>query len=424
MNYCWRFPGFILTLLFLFCLFSGPVLAGQEEVTIAVVWGGKELEAFKTVVAPFEERSGLDIVIESVGRDLPTVLMTRFHAGNPPDLAVMPNPGQMKEFILEKGLVPLDKNIVKNHQKAIAELGFFQGTLYGIFLSADLKSLIWYSPEQFEAAGYRVPATWPELIDLSDRIVADGRKPWCIGLESGAASGWPGTDWIEDILLRTAAPEVYDRWVKHEIEWTDPHIHRAWETFGRIARNNEYLFGGTTGELATNFGDSPLNLFSKPPRCYLHRQATFIQSFIKKFNPDLVPGKDYDIFVFPSIDEEYGTPLVGSGDLISVFRDTDGAGRFTAYLASSEAQEIWIKNTGKLGVNEKMDLSLYEDPVAARAAEILRSARVFRFDGSDLMPAAVGSGSFWKGVLDYVSGEDLDKVLRSIEESADYAYGE
>lgn len=413
-----------LSFFFAFWLLAGPVSASQKRVTIAVLWGGKELEAFRSMVAPFEKRSGIEIVIESLGRDLPTVLMTRFHAGNPPDMAAMPNPGQMKEFILEKGLAPLHQEIIKNHQKAIAELGSYKGRLYGVFISADLKSLIWYNPRRFKAAGYKVPNTWQELIALSDKIAEDGAKPWCIGLESGAASGWPGTDWIEDILLRTAGPEVYDRWVNHEIKWTDPRIYRAWEYFGQIARNNKYLFGGTTGVLTTNFGDSPVNLFSEPPRCYLHRQATFIQSFIKKADPNLVPGEDYDIFVFPAIEKRFGTPLVGSGDLISVFRDTPESRQFMDYLASLEAQEIWIKKTGKLGINEKIDLSIYKDPITAKAAGILREARVFRFDGSDLMPAAVGSGSFWKGVLDYINGEDLHNVLRRIEESADYAYGQ
>lgn len=406
-----------------FWLFTSPVFADKGKVTIAVVWGGKELEAFKTMVAPFEKESGIDIVIESVGRDLPTVLMTRFQAGNPPDVAAMPNPGQMKEFVLENGLVPLDEKIIKNHQKAIAELGFYKGKLYGIFISADLKSLIWYNPKQFNARGYKVPRTWQALIALSDKIVADGGKPWCIGLESGAASGWPGTDWIEDILLRTAGPEIYDKWVNHAIKWTDPKISRAWEYFGQIARNKKYLFGGTTGALTTNFGDSPQGLFSDPPGCFLHRQATFIQLFIKKSNPDLVPIKDYDIFVFPAIDEQFGTPLLGSGDLISVFKDNVESRQFIKYLASSKAQETWIKKTGKLGVNKKMELSIYEDPITAKAARILREAKIFRFDGSDLMPAAVGSGAFWKGVLDYINGEDLGKVLRRIEESAEHAYG-
>jgi alpha-glucoside transport system substrate-binding protein len=411
----------LLSLALVFCMVR-PIPAHQQTLTIAVLWGGKELNAFKTMVAPFEKKSGIEILIEPVGRDLPTVLMTRFFAGNPPDLAAMPNPGQMKEFILNKGLVPLDKRTIENHEEAIAELGLYKGKLYGVFISVDIKSLIWYSPKQFEAESYKVPDTWDELIALSEKIAADGRKPWCIGLESGAASGWPGTDWIEDILLRTAGPKFYDRWVNHEIKWTHPKIFKAWDYFGQIARNSKYLFGGTTAVLTTNFSDSPLSLFSDPPGSYLHRQATFIQQFIKKNNPELVPMKDYNIFVFPSINNKFRKPLLGSGDLISVFKDSVEARRFIRYLASSEAQRIWIKETGKLGVSKQIDISLYEDPIAIQAAKILHRAPAFRFDGSDLMPAAVGSGAFWKGVLDYVSGENLDKVLRNIEESAEYAY--
>ncbi len=398
-------------------------VAQQGRVNIAVIWGGDELEAFEATVAPFEKKTGIDVVVESVGRDLPTVLVTRFQAGNPPDMAAMPNPGQMREFVAQQGLVALDKSIVADHPQAFVDLGSVKGKLYAIFIAADLKSLVWYSPKNFRAKGYKVPATWAELIALSDQIVADGGKPWCIGLESGAASGWPGTDWIEDIFLRTAGPEVYDRWVNHEIEWTDPVVQRAWEHFGRIARNEDYVFGGTTGALTINFGDSPAAMFTDPPGGYLHRQATFIQSFIKKANPDLVPVKDYDIFVFPPIDPKHGNPLLGAGDLISAFKDTPETKRFMEYLASAEAQEIWVGKLGKLGVNTKVDPAVYPDPITGKAAEILREAKAFRFDGSDLMPAAVGSGTFWTGILDYVSGKNLETVLKRIEESADEAYG-
>jgi alpha-glucoside transport system substrate-binding protein len=402
----------------------GHGIAGQGRIHIAVLWGGDELAAFEAMVAPFEKKTGIDIVIESVGRDLSTVLVTRFHAGNPPDMAVMPNPGQMREFVARKGLIALDRSIVADHPQAFVDLGSIEGKLYGVFIGADLKSLIWYSPKQFKARDYTIPANWGELMALSDRIVAEGKTPWCMGLESGAASGWPGTDWIEDILLRTSGPEVYDRWVNHEIEWTAPPVYRAWEYFGKIARNEKYLFGGTTGALTINFGDSPSAMFMDPPRSFLHRQATFIQGFIRKANPDLVPGRDYDIFVFPIIQHRHGNPLLGAGDLMSAFKDTTETKRLMAYLASAGAQEIWAGKIGKLGVNTRVDPAIYPDPITAKAAGILRTAKSFRFDGSDMMPAAVGSGAFWRGVLDYVSGKDLASVLNMIEKSADEAYGD
>ncbi len=396
--------------------------AQKEKVNIAVLWSGEELQAFNKTVEIFEEDTGIDVTVESAGRNLSTVLVTRVKAGNPPDVAVIPNPGQMEEFVNKDALVSLDKSIAENHTKAFVDLATVNDNLYGVFMSADLKSLVWYNPKEFEKQGYEIPETWDELIELSDQIVADEGTPWCIGLESGAASGWAGTDWIEDIMLRTAGPDMYDAWVNHEIEWTDAVVHRAWKKFGSIIKNPDYVFGGTTGALTINFGDSPAGLFTDPPRCYMHRQATFIQSFIKDQNPDLVVGEDYDIFVLPPIDKEHGNPLLGAGDLISAFNDTEAANKLMEFLASAEAQEVWVKELGKLAVNTKVSSEAYPDPVTSKAAEILSEAKTFRFDGSDLMPSAVGSGTFWTGVIDYVSGEELTGVLKDIERSADEAY--
>lgn len=399
--------------------------AAAQQVSIAVVWSGNELDAFKAVIAPFEAETGIDVVIDEVGRDLPTVLPVRVAAGNPPDLAALPNPGQMKEFAEQGALVALDdlENLA-DHPAAFVNLATVGDHVYGIFIAADLKSLVWYNAKAFSAAGYAVPTSWPALIALSDQIVADGGTPWAIGFESGAASGWPGTDWIEDIMLRTAGPDLYDQWVNHEIPWTHPAVKKAWEYFGQIVNASGYVYGGPVGALTINFGDSPSVLFDDPPGAYLHRQATFIQSFILGSNPGLVPVEDYDVFAFPPISPVFGNPLLGAGDLIGVFNDTPEALALADYLASAEAQEIWCGTLGKLGINKNVDPAVYPDPITARAAGMLAEAEIFRFDGSDLMPAAVGSGTFWTGVLDYISGIPLDTVLEAIEASAVDAYGE
>jgi len=412
--------------------------AFAQEVTIAVVWSGDELDAFKQVVAPFETATGIDVIIDEVGRDLPTVLPVRVQAGNPPDLAGLPNPGQMKEFAEQGVLVPLDdlENLA-DHPAAFVDLGTVtveteladltiaeENHVYGVFLAADFKSMVWYNVKEFEAAGYEVPTSWPALIALSDQIVADGGTPWAIGLENGAASGWPGTDWIEDIMLRTAGPDLYDQWVNHEIPWTHPAVKKAWEYFGQIVNAPGYVYGGPVGALTIYFGDSPAVLFDDPPGAYMHRQASFIQSFILGSNPELVPVEDYSFFVFPPISPVFGNPLLGAGDLIGVFNDTPEALEFANYLASAEAQEIWCGVLGKIAVNKTVDPSIYPDPITAQAAGLVAEAETFRFDGSDLMPAAVGSGTFWSGVLDYISGIPLDTVLEAIEASAVDAYGE
>ena len=400
----------------------------EKRVSVLGVWGADETPAFMKMVEPFEAATGIKVDFTGT-RDLPAVLTTRVAAGNPPDISVLPNPGQLQEFAKVRALVDLatfmDMLELKNdYAKTWLDLASYKGKLYGFFISADLKSLVWYNPKAFANAGYEVPGTWDELIALSDKIVADGKAPWAIGLESAAASGWPGTDWIEDIMLRTTDPEVYDKWVRHEIPWTDPRVKRAFQLFGKIALSEKYVYGGTTGELTTNFGDAPNPLFTTPPNAYMHRQATFIKSFILNANPGLVAGVDFSFFPFPPIDAKYGTPALGAADLLSMLNDTPEARALMRYLVTPGAQEIWVAALGKLSANRRVNPNAYPDELTRKAAEILVGAKSFRFDGSDLMPAAVGSGTFWSGILDYVGGEDLDTVLEAIEASAVYAYKE
>lgn len=406
---------------------AGVPAAAAGRVTMLGTWGGQELEAFLKVLEPFEKETGIDVEFTGT-RDLVAVLTTRVAAGNPPDVAALPNPGQMAELAAGGHLVDLSRvldmqTLRSQYAPVWLDLGSYQGKLYAIFISADLKSLVWYNPKAFAARGYAVPTTWDEMMALTDKIAASGATPWSIGLESGAASGWPGTDWIEDIMLRTAGPEVYDRWVAHQIPWTDPAVRRAWEIFGQIVRNPRYVYGGTTGALSTNFGDAVNFLFTDPPRAYLHRQATFIQSFIRNANPNLVAGRDYDFFALPPIEARWGTPALGAADMVAMLRDTPEARALMRYLASPQAQQRWVTALGKISANRAVPLQAYPDPLTRKAAQILVNASVFRFDGSDLMPAAVGSGAFWEGILQYVRGEDLDRVLESIEAQARDAYG-
>ena len=404
-------------------LVLGGVAFSQGSISIMVLWSGTELEAFQKVVDQFQSTTGIKVQVESVGRDLPTILITRYEAGNPPDLAVMPNPGQMAEFVARGGLVPVEGFVdLSQFPKAFVDLAKVGEHVYGVFISADLKSLVWYNPDALYAEGLAPADSWDELMYITEALASRGKVPWAVGLESGAASGWPGTDWIEDIMLRTAGPDLYDAWVAHEIPWTHPAVRRAFELFGAIVRNEAYVYGGTTGALSINFGDSPAALWDEPPGAYLHRQATFIKSFIANAHPELDLDRDVSFFVFPPIDPKWGTPLLGAGDLISAFRDTPEVEAFLKYLGSAEAQAIWCGALGKLATNVNVDPSIYPDALTAQAAEILKGAQIFRFDGSDLMPAAVGAGAFWTGVLDYVSGVPLDTVLENIEAAAQEAY--
>jgi len=417
---------FTLLVVLLIGMLTSSVFAASKTVSVLGVWTGNEAEAFNKMVAPFEAETGIKVEFTGT-RDLPAVLTTQVEAGNPPDVSAIPNPGQMIEFAKENKLVDLstfmDMDVLRSdYSSTWIDLGTYQGKFCGVFISADLKSLVWYNPKAFAAAGYKVPTTWDEMIALSDKIVADGKTPWAIGLESGAASGWAGTDWIEDIMLRTVKPEVYDLWVKHGISWLDDSVQRAFDLFGQIALNKKYVYGGTNAELTINFGDSPDALFTTPPNAYLHRQATFIKSFILDHFPRLVPGEDFDFFPFPPIDPQYGTPALGAADMFAMFKDTPEARAFMEYIVSPAAQEIWIGELGKLSANKRVNPAVYPDDLTRKAAKILVNASTFRFDGSDLMPSAVGAGSFWTGILDYINGVSLKKVLMTIETTALDAY--
>ncbi|MFP4343978.1 MAG: ABC transporter substrate-binding protein [Anaerolineales bacterium] len=398
-----------------------------ETVNVLAVWGGDELESFEAMVAPWEEATGAMMDYEGT-RDLNAVLTTRVEGGNPPDIAGLPGPGQLRQYADEGYLVDLStfmdmEMLQEDYADTWIDLATFDGGLYGIFTKAAIKSLVWYSPPNFEEAGYEIPEeSWDEMMELSQTIIDDGNAPWCLGLESGAASGWPGTDWIEDIMLRTAGPEVYDQWWQHEIPWTDEAVRNAWEIFGQVATDGDMVQGGTTAVLATGFGESVYPMLQEPPGCYMHRQAIFIQSFIQDQFPDAQPIEDFDYFAFPPIDEQYGTPALVAGDLFGLFNDEPAARCLMRWLATDDAQSIWAERGGFIATNRNVAPEIYPDQLTQQAAEVLVEADVVRFDASDLMPSAVND-AFWSGILEYVENPDqLDSILQNIESVAEENY--
>jgi alpha-glucoside transport system substrate-binding protein len=393
-------------------------------VSVLAVWGGSELDSFLAMVAPFEERYGVTVEYEGT-RDIAAVLTTRVQGGNPPDVAGLPGPGQLLEFAEAGALVPLEDALDmdryrEQHDAGWLDVATYENQLYGTFIKAAVKSLVWYRPDAFDQAGYQVPQSWSELEQLEQQMIQDGNTPWCIGLESGAASGWPGTDWIEDIMLRTAGPEVYDQWWQHEIAWTDDSVRTAWEEFGERATDPDMVYGGPPNVLATPFGESPFPMFDDPPSCFMHRQASFIIDFIQEQFPDLEPGVDYDFFILPGQEGET-PPLLVAGDLFGMFNDTPQARALMEWLTTPEAQEIWAERGGHLSPNVAVDPAVYPDDVTRQIAEALEGADV-RFDASDMMPEAVNN-AFWSGILNYVSNPGaLDSILQDIEATAEGAY--
>ena len=404
-----------------------PVSAVAEQVTVFGPWLGPDQENVEAVLAAFAEQSGHDV--RYTGSDsFEQQIMVDAEAGSAPNIAVFPQPGLAADLAGRGFLTPLPDGTgdwVREHYAAgqsWVDLGTYAGPdgqdeLYGFFYKVDVKSLVWYVPENFEDAGYDIPETMEDLKALTQQIVDDGGTPWCIGLGSGGATGWPATDWVEDLMLRTQTPDVYDDWVTNDVKFTDESVINAIEEFGWFARNDDFVAGGAGAVASTDFRDSPKGLFSSPPQCYMHRQASFIPAF---FPDGTVVGEDADFFYFPAYaGKDLGKPVLGAGTVWGITADSQGARDLIAFLQTPEAHEIWMARKGFLTPHKGVDPEKFGDPTLRKMNEILLNATTFRFDGSDLMPGAVGAGAFWTGMVDYAGGKPAPEVAAEIQAAWD-----
>jgi alpha-glucoside transport system substrate-binding protein len=285
----------------------------------------------------------------------------------------------------------------------------------GVWGRVNGKSLVWYNKAEFDAAGYEVPETWEELVALQDMILADGDSPWAVGIESGAATGWAMTDWIEEMMLRTTSLENYDAWVAGELPFDSPEVRAAIEEVANIWFADGMVYGGRSAIATTSFGDAPKVMFEEPPKAWLHKQGNFITSF---FPDNVVAGVDYDFFYLPSVDPSLGRPVLVAGDIYAMFNDRPEVRMVMQYFATGASVEGWVKAGGAISPHLDSDLSWYTNDVDRGVAQIIQEATSVRFDGSDLMPGPVGAGSFWKEMTAYVSGaKTLDQALAAIDAS-------
>ncbi|WP_298432000.1 ABC transporter substrate-binding protein [uncultured Jannaschia sp.] len=394
-----------------------------ETVTVTGPWTGDEKAKFDIIMAFFADATGASVNYsgsDSFEQDI--VISAR--AGSAPNLAVFPQPGLAADMASQGLLTPLPEGtadwVAENFAagQSWVDLGTYanengEDELFGMFYRVDLKSLVWYSPAAFDEAGYDIPETMEDLKALTDQIVEDGGTPWCIGLGSGAATGWPATDWVEEMMLRTQPPEVYDAWVSNEMPFDAPEVIAAIEEFGAFAKNDEYVSGGAQAVASTDFRDSPAGLFEIPPSCYMHRQASFIPAF---FPEGTEQGEDVDFFYFPAYAEkDLGSPVLGAGTLFSITNPSDGANALVEFMKLPIAHELWMAQGGFLTAHGGVNLDAYESDALRAQGQILRDATTFRFDASDLMPGEIGAGAFWTGMVDYVTGASAEDVAAGIQ---------
>jgi alpha-glucoside transport system substrate-binding protein len=399
-----------------------------ETLTVFGPWRGDDEALVQSVLEYFRQATGADVKYSS-SENYEQQIVIDTQAGSPPNIAILPQPGLLADLAAKGLLVPLGDQaaaFIKDNYGAgesWVALGTYKdkdgaSKFFAFPYKADVKSLVWYSPENFKDAGYEIPKTMEELIALSDKIVADGGKPWCIGLGSGGATGWPATDWVEDIMLRTQSPEVYDKWVTNEVKFDSPEVVGAIETFGTFAKNDAYVDGGAAGVASTDFRDSPKGLFSTPPKCYMHRQASFIPSF---FPEGTVLGDDADFFYFPPFASkpELGSPVLGAGTLVAITKDSKAARAFIDFLETPLAHELWMAQSGFVTPFKGVNKDAYANDALKKQGDILASATTFRFDGSDLMPGKIGAGAFWTGMVDFVGGKSAADVGAAIQKAWD-----
>lgn len=409
---------------------SGPATGGVGEegenigvVRISGAATGPDGAAIQTVIDEGVNAEA-DFVATYTGSDsFEQNVVIQIEAGTPPDIGFYPQPGAVVEQAQQGNAIALEDlgfdiaDLERRFGSYMMSLGEYDGKHYGFPDTINFKSAIWYSPRAFDAAGYEIPETWEELLALSDRIVADGKNPWCLGTGSEAATGWPATDWLEDIVLRQEGTEAYDAWVAGELPFDSPEIRGAFETFGEIIFTEGYVFGGPDNISSTDFRDAPDPMFRNDPPCYLHRQATFITAF---FPEGLTSGEDYDFFPFPTIDGNDGVLMAGG--MAAVFNNRPEVREFLELYSRPESQCRYgsIGDTANISANIEVGPECYDNPLIAQAAgELVEALRdgVARFDASDLMPPAVGSGEFWNGMNSFTNNgpDNLDQVVASID---------
>lgn len=396
---------------------------------------GKTVSVYTTIIAPedgphqasykpFEDCTGVTIKYEG-SREMEAQLPVRVKGGNAPDIAYLPQPGLLKTMVATGKVIPAPAETEANVDKNMPDwktYGTVDGKFYAAPLGANVKSFVWYNPTTFKDKGYEVPKTWDALLALSDKIASDNpdSKPWCAGIESGDATGWPATDWVEDVMLRTAGAETYDKWVNHEIPFNDPAVATALAEVGKILKNPKFVNGGQ-GDVktiaSTSFQDAGQAILDGS--CFMHRQASFYAANWPE-GTDVSENGEIWAFYLPAKDETT-KPVLGAGEVTAAFADRPEVKAFQTYLSSTEWATERAKTCGTGGcltANVNVDPTLLKNPIDNLSATMLTDKNAtFRFDGSDLMPGAVGAGTFWKGMTNWITGQGDKATLDYIEAS-------
>lgn len=395
---------------------DGGTADADKSVEILGAFGGAEKEGFVKSLEAFEQRTGITIeYIDS--SDFTTIVKTRVQGGSEPDIALFPQPGGLLELAADKKIAPIDTYLDYDAIDRTLVPGFLEsarlnGRVYGAPMRMAVKSVLW-TPKAYQDAGYPAQVeSIQALEEVGNKIRESGIAPWCIGFNADQSTGWVGTDWIEEYMLRMWGPDVYDDWTSHRIPFNDEKVQQAFEAFGKIVKTEGNVFGDADGVINTPFGDAMNPAFENPPKCMLHRQGNFAYSFYpKEVQAEL--DTEVGVMQFPRYDGDYsGNPVLGGGDLAGLFNGNDpDAIEVMKFITSDQFGKEWAADGGWLSPHKTFDQENYPDETTRKIADFATDADVFRFDGSDLMPKAVGSGTFWTGMVEWVRGNKSTKQV-------------
>lgn len=394
---------------------------GDHKVTILGVYGGAEQDDFEASLADFEKKSGIQIEYTS-DQDFTTTIKQKVRSGDTPDIGFFPQPGGLLELAADGDVQPIDTYLDYDALDRTLVPGFldaarYDGRVYGAPVRLANKSIVWYPKKFWDAHGYQAPRSLAELTQLTQKISADGVTPWCMAWGADQATGWVGTDWIEQFMLTLNGPDVYNQWTSHEIAFDDPQVVDAFDAFGAIAKTPGEVYGGVNTILNTSVNDSMAPAFAKNPKCLLERQGNFEISFLDpKISANL--DKEVGIFEWPAKDAGAAPPILGGGDIAALFNGNDpDAIEVMRYLTSDQFGAAWAEAGGWLSPHTTFDQANYPDDVTKEIAKMAVDAPAVVYDGSDVMPKEVGSGTFWTDMITWLQGDSSQDTASAIESS-------
>ena len=393
----------------------------DHKVTILGAFGGDEQANFEKSLTAFEEDSGIEIDY-TADTDFTTTIKQKVRSGDTPDIGLFPQPGGLLELAGQGYLQPIDTFLDYDKLDQSLVPGFLEaarlnGRVYGAPMRMANKSIVWYPKKAWDAAGYQAPKTLDDLTALAAQIKADGTTPWCMAWNADQATGWVGTDWIEQFMLTMYGPDVYNQWTSHQIPFDDPKVVAAFDAFGDIAKTDGEVYGGVKSVINTVAAEAMVPAFKTPPGCMLERQGNFEISFLDpKIQADL--DNEVGIFEWPAKDAGEAPPILGGGDIAALFNGNDeDAQKVMQFLTSDQFGAEWAQAGGWLSPHKTFDESNYPNAVTKQIADMATSASAVVYDGSDVMPKEVGSGTFWTGMVEWLQGESSADTTKAIEES-------